>query len=59
MCAPAHQIDVHGGATKGEKGTHYVHACRLDSCACVRSCVLERRALECTYKLSRHAHEHA
>jgi hypothetical protein len=43
-CAPAHRIDAHGGAGEGIKGTHYVRACRLYSCAFVRGCGVDRRA---------------
>jgi hypothetical protein len=37
-CMPAHWIGMHGGTGKGVKGVHYVRACRLHSCACVRGC---------------------
>jgi hypothetical protein len=44
-CTPTHRIGVHGAACKGEKGMHYVHACWLHNCACVRDCVLDMHAL--------------
>jgi hypothetical protein len=54
-CAPTHWIGAHGGTGKGVKGAHYLRACQLYSCACVRSCVLDRHSLEHACKLSRRA----
>jgi hypothetical protein len=55
MCAPAHWIDVHGGAGEGIKGAHYVHACQLYICAFVHSCGVDRRAPVHAYVGNRHA----
>jgi carbonic anhydrase/acetyltransferase-like protein (isoleucine patch superfamily) len=36
---------MRGGALMGETCMHGMHACTLNNCACVRSCVVNMRAM--------------
>jgi hypothetical protein len=55
MCAPVHQIDLHGGTVEGIKGAHVGRACLLNRRARVRACRLNRCAHVRAYRVNRRA----